>query len=267
MLRTTLLGRDGTPLDAGGERRATPARQARVGDCGTDALGTERDRCGERVVAAVLAVRLEGGGVDHTDPLQQAQRLVALLMEQRVGLIVGGHSIGATDALDENGDLARGLVGPLALTEAGRLVDVDTLRLQLGDAVGRAGDLARGVDAHMGDVAGLRRLVGSEQVVERGDAVRLRRRNLQRLADVVEPARADPTLGVLQRVQCRQQEMTMAVALRGAGPDEPFALAYDDGPATERGVDRRDLDVVRRLVGDVQISHSPESSPLGWPRP
>ena len=109
------------------------------------------------------AVGVEGGRVDHADALQQAKRLVALLVEQFVGRVVGGHGVGATDPLDEHGDLAGDVVGPLALAEARRLVHVHTLGLQFSDALGRTGDLAGRIDTHVGDVAGLRRLLDSNK--------------------------------------------------------------------------------------------------------
>ena len=100
-LATTCFGQ---PCSAATARHLMPvgkaappaARQARIGDGGAHGLRTHLDGGRERLVPAVGAVS-RGSRVDHTDALQQAKRLVALLVEQFIGRVVGGHGVGATD--------------------------------------------------------------------------------------------------------------------------------------------------------------------------
>ena len=55
----------------------------------------------------------------------------------------------------------------------------------------------------------LRALLDAEHRIERGDPVRLRGRNGQSLADVVQPAFADPAHPGLERVQGGEQEVPL----------------------------------------------------------
>ena len=99
-----------------------------------------------------------------------SKRRIVALMEQFAGRVIGGNGVGAADPLDEDGDLA-GDGRTFALARARR-----PCTFTPGPSVQRCGrphrDLAGRID-HRGDVAGLRRLLDPEQVVEGGDAVGL----------------------------------------------------------------------------------------------
>ena len=102
--------------------------------------------------------------------------------------------IGFAAPLDELGG------GSLALAEAGPAVDTPAVALQLLCELLGAEHAARRVHADVHDRVGVSGVVESEQLVERGDPVRLGRRHLEHVAQVVEATRADPADVVLQGV-------------------------------------------------------------------
>ena len=95
---------------------------------------------------------------------------------------------------------------------------------QLVRSVATAGDVLADVDDSR------RAPVQGEERVERGDAVRVRRRHGQSPADVVERARADPADVLLDGMERRQQQV--ATLLR------PVGAARDRDPPVDRGVAR-----------------------------
>ncbi len=103
-------------LPAGGEGRPAPAGESRVGDRPDDGVGSQVQGSFQGAIPAVLAVRVQAGGVDHPHPGQQAKVGVAGLRKgERFG--VGRDVVGLADALDEPRRC------PLALAQARASVD------------------------------------------------------------------------------------------------------------------------------------------------
>ena len=262
MLGAALLGGHSPPLHAGRERSAAPTRQPGVGDGVAHRRGAQFDGSCQRGVAPVAAVGVERRRVDDADVGQETQRRITLLGDAQLDdHLVGGHVIGCSDTLHEPGRR------PLALTEARRPVHVATGGFDVGDQFLVAGDLTGRVDADMGDRPVVFGFVDAEHLVEGGDAVGLRRRDLQHVADAVEPAGADPPLGALEGVQRREQQMTPFVAARRTADDETLGFVDHGRVVADRGADRFDLDVVGQVGPDVEVSHRARASRCGWTRP
>jgi hypothetical protein len=114
VVRSARLARHRLPLAAGGERRAAAPHQLGVGHLAEHALRADLQRASERGVAAVGAVVLKAGGIDHTDPSQEAKpgpaglrwlrrrrgrrRGAAHNLEQTVGVDAGQLSLGGGGA-------------------------------------------------------------------------------------------------------------------------------------------------------------------------
>ena len=222
------------PLDAGREGGAAASLQLRVLDLADDALGPELERTSQRRVAAVCPVVVQAGGIDGPDTAEQAQAALARLrhLGNRFGprLPAGeqgehpGRARGRDDVLLRAlaGDRQHRGRGAIALAETGaaipgrgavfgQLALAAEALLQLGDqllrAVAAAGDVLADVDDPR------RPRVDGEQRVEGGDTVGVGRRDRQPRADVVQAARADPADPLLQRPQCRQQQMATAAGI------------------------------------------------------
>ena len=144
---------------------------------------------------------------------------------------------------------------PFALAETRRAMNVAAVGLDLLDEHLVASDPAGRVDADVGDFALVVGRLGAEHLVERGHAVGLSRRHLQEVTHVIEAARADPTLGVVESMKSRQQQVAMVVAAGSAAADQPRSLvAHDRGVANGCG-HGCSFDVVGLLGADSQISH------------
>ena len=131
-------------------------------------------------------------------------------------------------------------------------------RFKLSDQLLVVGDLAGRIDADMGDMGGLRSefgLVEAEHLIERGDTVCFRRRHLEHFTDMVEAARADPTLGVLQPVESRKQQVAVVTATVDAAIHETLALAHDRRGRPHGSGDSGNLDFVGCVVADKKVSH------------
>jgi hypothetical protein len=274
VVRALGVAGDGLPLAPGGERGAAAAHQPRVGHLAQHPVRTHLDRGAERLVAAVRAVAVDALRIRDADAAQQAQRRIPGLRDagrRRGRRVAAGEQ--ARDVV--HGDRRhRGLVRrltrdggqrcrrTLAHAQAGALVPdrlpVAGVRalgrdaaLELGHQLLRAARDAGHVGAHVRDHGrlGLER----EQRVERRDAVRLRRRDREPPADVVERAPADPADARLDGVEGREQKMAlrprgmpaarhMLVALAGLRRTLPAR----PGRAEDR-VDRLALDRRREL--------------------
>ena len=242
-----------------------------------DGVRPHVERRAQRLVAAVRAVAVELVGVGDADAAQQPhlegrrpagragggmrRRVAAAEHVGDPSAVTGatGSSCGISPAWSTITAGARshtprhGLSSQIAWPLPGCWPSGPTLALELGDEVLRAARDARDVGAHVRDD---RRLgLEREQRVERRDAVRLRRRDREPLADVVERAAADPA----RRAPARRAAWAaaggaalgrLAAAERDAGV--AFAgLARALPPARRRaqdGVDRLALGGRRRVV-------------------
>jgi hypothetical protein len=78
--------------------------------------------------------------------------------------------------------------------------------------------------------------LGTEQGVEGGDTVDLCRRDRKAGGYVAKAAFADPTRGVPQRVQCRQQEMaTFPLSMPSDGQSTRSVVEYSAIPGAGSG--------------------------------
>ena len=154
----------------------------------------------------------------------------------------GGRVRRGEDAILAAGDLQQRRGRALADAEAGarlprRALIAFEAALDLGGERVRAGVAADDVVAEVGDAR--RALARGEQGVGLGDAVGLRRRHAQALADVAEGARADPADCVLHGVQRWQQQLALlAGPLRAAmcAATRP-GLGIRRGRRTEQRID------------------------------
>ena len=122
---------------------------------------------------------------------------------------VGRHLVGLAAALHELGRRA------FALAEARPAMDLLAVGFERpGERLG-AGDLARRVHADVVHRLIVARIGGAEQLVEGGNAVALGGRHLERGAEVVEAAGADPAGLGLQRMEPGEQQVAaLAPAVR-----------------------------------------------------
>ena len=101
------------------------------------------------------------------------------------------------------------------------------------------------------------RVFGAKQFVERGNAVRLGRRNLQDITDVVEPTSTDPANVGLQRVERRKQQMAPIALARHATAHQPLGFVNDNSRVGRQDiVDRSAFGVGRVVDSQVKISHA-----------
>ncbi len=264
VLGTTLFGGHRPPFHTGGEGGAAPAGQTGVGHRGAHRLGPQLDRPLEGGVATVIPVGVERGGVGHTDPGEKPQRRIALLRDHPPGAVTGGTAVGRyvirlPDPLHEPRRRA------FALAEARRPVHVSARGLDLGGELVGPADLAGRVDA---DVHGRSPVVGlldPEHLVERRHPVGLGGGHLEHVAHVVEPARADPSLRVVEGVKGREQQVAAVVAAGHPAPHQPFRLVDHGRVVADRGGDRGDLGLVGQIRADEEVSHPAARS--GWRPP
>ena len=226
----------------GGKGGAAPAHELGVGHLADDALGAQPECRAQRLVAAVRPVRVEAGGIDDVHPPEQPERRIARLgqpparLEAR-GQLAGDQALEACEVGMAEQPLDRLGAGHLqecrgslvAEAQAGapqpdRVVLAELHVVAFRPVIRRAdGGLELtaqrlGALAAAGDVVadvqhapGTRH--GGEQRVEGGDAVGVGRRHHEPLADVVERAFADPADARLDRLQRRQQQVTLRPGL------------------------------------------------------
>ena len=213
VVRARGLLRDRLPLQPGREGGAAASEERRRLHELDDALRAELARARER---AELAVRLAGRDAP--------QELVAVYGKP----------------LFRELDLARVLAGDRAHRSRGELTQAEARRGHGALGHRRTLERARQIGTHVQHVSGP--LLQRDERVERRDAVRLRRRNLESARRIAERTRRHPADSPLRRAQRGQQE----VAPRAVAARDPVAarsLRADDG------VDRLALRL-RRLGGE-----------------
>ena len=237
------------PFDAGGEGGPAPPRQSGVGDGGNDRVRPHLDRSSQGLIAAVLPVGLQGGGIYRAYPAEHTKTGVARLGQPKDLVVIGRHPIGPAHALNE---VSR---GPLALSQTGAGVDFGPAGLQRCPQFVVAGQGAGGVDAHMDNVISVARISSAEQLVESGYAEGFSRGNPQPLGRAVQTSGADPADLVLEGVQYRQQQVAKAPAPGAAPSDQPLGLGNSGGICLrDYGINRGPLGIGGLVVAEVKVS-------------
>ena len=231
VVRALGVARDRLPLAPGRERRPAAAQQLGVRHLAQHPVGSHLHGGAQRLPAAVRPVAVDAPGIDDADARQQAQGRIAFLRHVRLWLLrqvaaaqqalhlpVRSRSRSPSRAAPgrPRSGLRRsrvshmprhGLSCQTARPLPGCAPSGPTRPLELRDELLRPARDTRHVGAHVRDD---RRLgLEREQRVERRDAVRLRRRDREPPADVVERAPADPADARLDGVEGREQEMAL----------------------------------------------------------
>ncbi len=196
-------------------------------------VGTDLERAPQCRVSARGAIRVERLRVDAVcDPPQEPQARLSLLRQRRPGC--------------RNLDLARLLARDRAQRRRRALAEPEARArvCALGQLV--PGEPAREIGADVQHVRGT--LVERDQRVERRDAVRLGRRNLEPAARVAERALRHPADAALCRADRREQQVpSRPVAARNA----PVVV----GGLADHRIDRRALRIRRLRREQAQVGH------------
>ena len=140
------------------------------------------------------------------------------------------------------------------MSQTGGALRAPPILIQARLLVAGASQHTGGVDADVMKITGSVRRFGSEQLVEGGDAVGLRRRDLEHLSDIVDAAWAHPPPSSLQGVQGRQEEVT-AGSLAGHAPTDHSIGVVNERGFTDHIVHGGLFDVICPIGPDEQIGH------------
>ena len=233
VVRLRRLLRDRLPLRPCGKCCAAAAEQARVGHLAQHACGTELERPAQGGVTAHRDVRIERRRIEVVcDASQEAQARLSVLRQRRPRL--------------RDLELVRRIAGDGAERGRRAVAQPETRARVCALRQFEAGEPAREIGADVEDVG--RPFLERDQCIERRDAVRLGRWDLEAPAHVAERALRHPPNAPLRRAKCGQEEMP------------PRAIAARHAPVVERsnadhGIDRLALGVRRLSREQAQIWH------------